>query len=310
MSSGGRTAAPDVAHAEATALVLEHCDRRAEGRETDATVVAAVVGVERLSGILATTDADRLRLSVLEALERVDADPADEATRVVHDLVRTIALALPRRASAWPADATVLNPETGGHAIATDLAMLRAAIRAARTSYEGLPYYRDRYGERGARFSVSDSSWIVHLVDAPEAVAVQQVLWLADMLATRGMPTWLMELHLTTMAEELSASGLGAGSLPHAVGTLAARRRPHVPDQALERAEQLVAERVASPPTSPVGRLLAASAADVRSGAARSSAPLVDWVADPVRTSAADAAVLRGLHDHLARHGVERPGRA
>lgn len=288
--------------------MLQHCDRQAQGRETDATVVAAVVGVERVAGIIGSTDADTLRLAVLEGLEHdVDASPG-EVARVVLDLVRTIGLALPRRTGAWPADATVLNPETGGHAIATDLSLLRAAIRAARTSYEGLPYYRDRYGDRGARFSVSDSSWIVHLVAAPEAVAVQQVFWLADMLATRGMPTWLMELHLDAMAEELTSTGLPSGALPHAVAALAARRRPHVPDAALDSAETLVAERVTAPPTAPVGRLLAAAAADVRSGAARSGAPLVDWVADPVRTSAEDAAVLRGLHDHLSRHGATGSG--
>lgn len=302
----GRAAGVDATLDEATALVLQHCDRQAQGSETDATVVAAVVGIERVAGILGTTDADTLRLAVLEALEHDADDAPGEVARVVLELVRTIGLALPRRPSAWPADATVLNPETGGHKIATDLSMLRAAIRAARTSYEGLPYYRDRYGDRGARFSVSDSSWIVHLVAAPEAVAVQQVFWLADMLATRGMPTWLMELHLDTMAEELTSSDLPTGALPHAVAALAARRRPQVPDVALERAETLVAERVDAPPTTPVGRLLAAAAADVRSGAARSSAPLVDWVADPVRTSAEDAAVLRGLHDHLSRHGTTR----
>jgi hypothetical protein len=293
--AGGRAPAADATLGEATALVLQHCDRQAQGPETDATVVAAVVGVERVAGILGTTDADTLRLAVLEALEHDGDDAPGEVARVVLELVRTIGLALPRRSSAWPADATVLNPETGGHKIATDLSMLRAAIRAARTSYEGLPYYRDRYGDRGARFSVSDSSWIVHLVAAPEAVAVQQVFWLADMLATRGMPTWLMELHLDTMAEELMSSDLPTGALPHAVAALA-----------LERAETLVAERVDAPPTTPVGRLLAAAAADVRSGASRSSAPLVDWVADPVRTSAEDAAVLRGLHDHLSRHGTTR----
>jgi hypothetical protein len=288
----------------ATALVLEHCDRAATGRETHAGVVAAVVGVERISGLVGTTSADPLRHAVLEALERrVD----DELTRVVTDLVRSVGVSMSRRAGAWRAEATALNPETGGHAIATDLGLLRAAVRAARTSFEEVPYYRDRYGERGARFSVSDSSWIVHLTLAPLPVATQQVLWLADMLATRGMPTWLMEQHLTTMSDEVVDSGLDPGRLRDVVPVLAERRREHVPDTALDRAERLVADRVASPPTSPVGRLVASSAADVRAGVPDAGAPLMGWLTDPVRTSPADAAVLRDLHAHLVDGGAARP---
>ncbi len=106
----GRAAGVDATLDEATALVLQHCDRQAQGPETDATVVAAVVGIERVAGILGTTDADTLRLAVLEALEHDADDAPGEVARVVLELVRTIGLALPRRSSAWPADATVLNP--------------------------------------------------------------------------------------------------------------------------------------------------------------------------------------------------------
>ena len=106
--------------------------KMSEPRYQNLAVVAAVVGIERVAGILGTTAADTLRLAVLEALEHDADDAPGEVARVVLELVRTIGLALPRRSSAWPADATVLNPETGGHKIATDLSRLRAATASTR----------------------------------------------------------------------------------------------------------------------------------------------------------------------------------
>jgi hypothetical protein len=289
--------APPSALAEAAAVVLEHCDRAAQGEETDAAVVAAVVGVERISGEVGTTEPSALRAAVTDALEGVGPAPV---VRLVDQLVQAVATTLPLRPSGWRADASVINPDVGGHAVATDLASLRAAVRAARTSFDEVAYYRHRYGERGARFSVSDSSWIVHLTHADATVATRQVTWLADLLATRGMPTWLMERHLAAMTAELAAAGIDPGGLPAARHALAERRRAHVDDATLVRAEVALSEQVRHPPTSPLGHLVAAAAADVRSGAAVSTAPLLDWLCAPVRTDAADARAITRLAASLS----------
>ncbi len=298
MSSDHPTPAPPPASslADAAALVLAHCERTAQGEETDPGIVAAVVGVERLVGEVGDPDPDRLRAVVTDALEGL-GDPV--VVRVVEELVQGIARVLPLRASGWRADASVLNPEVGGHAVATDLTALRAAVRAARASFEEVAYYQDRYGERGARFSVSDSSWIVHLTRASAPVATHHVTWLADLLATRGMPTWLMERHLGAMVAELATAGIEAGGLPAARLALAERRRAHVDDAVLVRAEVVLAEEVRATPTSPLGHLVAAAVADVRCGAVPDTAALMDWLTAPVRTDPSDARAIRRLEATL-----------
>lgn len=290
---------------DAAVLLLEHCARSAHGRSTDPAVVAAVVGIERVSLLVGSCDTQVLRAAVTEGLT---GPPDSDLGALLVQLRQSIALALSRPGHGWKADATVLNPATGGHHVATDLDVLRTATRAASLSYGAAPYYRDRYGRRGADFSVSDSSWIAHLVDAPQETAAHQVTWLSTMLTHRGMPTWLMERHLATMVDQLGGAGLTVGALPHALTVLEARRRAAVDDDLLEQADIWVRETVVAPPTAPTGRLVAAAVADVRSGVAPSSAPLMDWLTHQDRTDAADASALRDVHDRVAAAAATRTG--
>lgn len=96
-----------------------------------------------------------------------------------------------------------LNPEAGSHAIANDPREIEAAMRAGERSWRQIPYYEWRYGERGRRFTWSDSSWIVTLTRHSEAVATHQLDWLSRVLASRGMPRWLLEQHLQVLHDEL-----------------------------------------------------------------------------------------------------------
>lgn len=290
---------------DAAALLLEHCARSAHGRSTDPAEVASVVGVERVSILVGSHDTQALRAAVTDGLT---GPPDSDLGALVGQLRQSIALALTRPGDDWKADATVLNPATGGHGVATDLDVLRAATRAAALSYGAVPYYRDRYGRRGADFSVSDSSWIVHLVDAPRETAAHQVTWLSDMLTHRGMPTWLMERHLTTMIDHLATAGLDVGALPHALGVLERRRRSVVDDALLDQAEEWVQDMVNAPPTAPTGRLVAGAVADVRSGVARSSAPLMDWLTHEDRTDATDASALHDVQDRVTAAAATRTG--
>ena len=52
------------------------------------------------------------------------------------------------------------NPEAGDHVISVDPAEQSAAAAAIRASWREFPYYARRYGERGWRFSLSDTGWL------------------------------------------------------------------------------------------------------------------------------------------------------
>ena len=96
-----------------------------------------------------------------------------------------------------------VNPEAGDHAVTADPDEQAAAEAAIRASWREFPYYAKRYGERGWRFSLSDTGWIQTLchLSAPEARV--QVRWLGGLLAARGMPLYLLERHLVHLHREL-----------------------------------------------------------------------------------------------------------
>jgi len=58
------------------------------------------------------------------------------------------------------ASARTLNPEAGEHPISAHPGEQAAAEAATRLSWKEFPYYAKRYGERGWRFSLSDSGWL------------------------------------------------------------------------------------------------------------------------------------------------------
>lgn len=101
--------------------------------------------------------------------------------------------------------ARTLNPEAGEHVISADPGEQAAAEAATRLSWREFPYYAKRYGERGWRFSLSDSGWLQTLCELSPDAARSQMLWLANLLAARGMPRYLMERHLEHLHAELLA---------------------------------------------------------------------------------------------------------
>ncbi len=101
------------------------------------------------------------------------------------------------------ASARTVNPEAGEHAIAASPAEQAAAEAATRLSWRDFPYYAKRYGERGWRFSLSDSGWLQTLFELSGDAAKSQMLWLATLLAARGMPRYLLERHLEHLHSEL-----------------------------------------------------------------------------------------------------------
>jgi len=100
--------------------------------------------------------------------------------------------------------ATSLNPEAGAHPIPTDQREIEAAVRAGEKCLRQIPYFEARYGERGRRFTSSDSAWLVTLSDLDDEQAIEQVLWLGRVLAARGMPRLTLQIHLELLFEELA----------------------------------------------------------------------------------------------------------
>src|SRR4051812_29905222 len=96
-----------------------------------------------------------------------------------------------------------INPDAGDHAITADPVEKAAAEAAIRLSWREFPYYAQRYGERGWRFSLSDTGWIETLCHLSSTEADGQVRWLGGLLAARGMPLYLLERHLVHLHAEL-----------------------------------------------------------------------------------------------------------
>jgi hypothetical protein len=91
------------------------------------------------------------------------------------------------------------HSESGYHALPDNPLEIEAALSAGRHSWKAYPYYDIRYSDRGERFTRSDSGYLVTLTQADLEIVEEQVNWLANILANRGMPTWLLEQHLRVL---------------------------------------------------------------------------------------------------------------
>ncbi len=97
-----------------------------------------------------------------------------------------------------------INPEAGNHPIPDDEREIRAALKASTRSWTEFPYYEHRYGERGKRFSDSDTCWLVTLTRLDQKSMQRQIEWIGRLLATRGMPQIMLEYTLNYLHEELT----------------------------------------------------------------------------------------------------------
>ena len=83
---------------------------------------------------------------------------------------------------------------------------IEAAVEAGNVTWERYPYYEWRYGERGRRYTASDSAWLATLSLLDQENVDQQVHWLGRVLAVRGMPRLLLRDHLRTLYQYLCAA--------------------------------------------------------------------------------------------------------
>lgn len=202
---------------------------------------------------------------------------------------RPLKPAAPDEARPPRAPASTVNPEAGDYAITADPLEWAAAQAAARRSWDEFPYYPRRYGERGWRFTLSDSGWIATLCALPPNAVAAQVTWLQGLLVPRGMPSWLLEWHLVAIHEELLATTpddlARYAVLAHAASTLRAERVRALPDARFhtlagefDAAAAALAEAVPK-----MGGVLLAAIVDEANGHRGALAAVTSWATDPAQ---------------------------
>jgi hypothetical protein len=191
------------------------------------------------------------------------------------------------------------NPEAGDHAVSTDPLEQSAAEAAVRASWREFPYYPKRYGERGWRFSLSDTGWIQTLCHLNISESRAQVAWLGRLLATRGMPTYMLERHLILLHQELLRVARDRetryAQLLDCATSLRESRSAQIPEARFEELAQQfeirVRGRVAH--VANMGVIVVAAAADERAGIKGTIASLESWLCDPARFDAEWIAAVR-----------------
>jgi hypothetical protein len=186
--------------------------------------------------------------------------------------------------------ASTINPQAGTHPISASSLEIDAARRAAARSLREVRYYQERYGERGRRFGESDGAWLATLCRGGPAYVESQVLWLGNVLSSRGMPRWLLERHMEILHDELVVARPEDSAcydlLRQGADLLRRRRERYIPQaeaEVLERDFLARADRDWAARLPEMGRLIVAAAADEADGVARAVSSLVSWAGDPAR---------------------------
>ncbi|MET0286604.1 MAG: biliverdin-producing heme oxygenase [Polyangiales bacterium] len=182
-----------------------------------------------------------------------------------------------------------LNPDAGTHPIPRDVREVQAALRAGERTFQTWAYYGARYGERGLRFTRSDSCWLVTLAREDAALALRHVHWLAGVLAARGMPSLLIEQHLELLHAGLTAfvpeRATAYDALRAAFQVLRSERLALLDDMRMhELASTFDAEDGELSPHE-AGVLLVAAVLDEKRGIGQAVESLSSWFSDTDRFS-------------------------
>lgn len=214
-----------------------------------------------------------------------------------------------------PPFARQLNPEAGTHPIAADPREVRAAMDADERSRREFPYYQARYGARGARFGASDGAWIATLAEFGQDGVNRQVLWLGEVLSSRGMPRWLLERHLEVLhgalAEALPEREPEYAKLLRAAGMLRAQRQGQIGEEdfgVLAREFESDVGPEWSRRLPGMGGILVAAVVDEKLGIGRAVPSVQEWATNPMRFPGSwIAAVRRTVYAARERAGVTPP---
>jgi heme oxygenase len=181
--------------------------------------------------------------------------------------------------------ATTYNAEAGAHNVPAGAVETTAAHRAGERCLEEFPYFMERWGERGRRYTRSDVGWLTSLATLSPDEGIQQIRWFAGVLARRGMPSLLLERQLLLLREEMAVADPSSrwSLLGEAARDLSARRLGVLPEAA---AESLAAAFVASAGSGTeterlrVARLLLSAVADESTGIPGTVEAITAWYRD------------------------------
>jgi hypothetical protein len=185
---------------------------------------------------------------------------------------------------------TRINPEAGNHAIPSDEREIEAALKASDRAWAEFSYYELRYGQRGKRFSDSDTCWLVTLTRLDQNSLQKQIDWIVRVLATRGMPSIMLEKTLRFLYEELAKAIPNNTSfynkLLHSAHVLRNTRKEVIPETLLQflswEFDQTVGAEMAKTYLNS-GELLVSSVADEKNGIEGAVSALQVWMADERR---------------------------
>ena len=163
----------------------------------------------RYVGCYGTATAARWRafVDVLDAMSLREGQAhaiAQEAVYCCQRLERICAVLYPYGDDDLRHHATSINVEAGDHPMPQDPVEIDLALRAGRVAWEAYPYLDRRFGERGMRFTASDSCWLVAVTRMPVATATKRLNWLRKVLSSRGIPTIILKAHLEAILAALA----------------------------------------------------------------------------------------------------------
>ena len=199
---------------------------------------------------------------------------------------------------------TGINPEAGQHGMPQDPREIALALRAGRAAWEQFPYLGQRFGERGVRFTSSDSCWLVWLTQLPTTRVTTQLDWLRGVLASRGIPTLILETHLRTIAAALASEFPARAEQSTRFDDFLAnrdreRRALGEPFSiAIAQAESLL-NHIPGFATPLAAALIASAWIDEHAGIDHALDSALDWFTDPMRFSPASIAHVHALRGTL-----------
>lgn len=187
---------------------------------------------------------------------------------------------------------TRINPEAGNHPIPNDEREIQAALNASDRIWAKFPYYELRYGQRGKRFSDSDTCWLVTLTNLDPEIVQKQVEWIGRVLSTRGMPLLMLEHTLRALYEELAMmlpdKAATYQKLLKAAETISDARKKRIPKAVFQSLsgefDQAVGSEMAEKYQN-TEKLLISSVSDERGGIEGAVSALQDWMVDKNRFS-------------------------
>jgi hypothetical protein len=185
---------------------------------------------------------------------------------------------------------TQINPEAGNHPLPEDEREIAAALRASNRVWQEFPYYAHRFGERGKRFSDSDTCWLATLSQLDQESVNRQTAWLSRLLAARGMPSIMLEHTLDALCAELTGVLPAARSsyekLGIAAAGLRAARQQWIPEERCRELCELFDRQIGSTLAEEhkkTALLLVSAVADEYNGRESTVARLLTWMTEKNR---------------------------